>query len=50
MEKEITNNRKGKVLFKMFVTPEELEFLLTNQDPICHKKVFDLIMERGDVI
>jgi len=47
---ENNNPRKGKVLFKMFVTPEELEFLMTNEDPICHKKVFDNISQRGDII
>ena len=44
------NQRKGMILFRFWVSPEELEFLLTSQDGEKINQLLNDIKSRGDIV
>jgi hypothetical protein len=50
MVEEFKNRRKGMVLFKMWLTPEEVDFLLNSTDGKHINTLLNLVAARGDII
>ena len=50
MEKPFYNNRKGKILLRMFVTPDELQQIVECEDGNFVRKLINEIHLRGDLL
>ena len=47
---ELDNRRNGMVLFRVWVSPQELEFLLESKDGEKINQLLNDIKSRGDII
>ena len=50
VENKFDNRRRGMVLFKIWIKPEELEFLLTSKDGDKINQLLEDIKSRGDIV